>query len=195
MSFWDNVKKFAQPYADDDYDDYDDDDEMLDDDDEPEEPVRRPARPTRRAPAPAPAPAAPANDYGYEYGYEEDDGFGFAAAAPAAAPVSAPVSTGFSGQVLNVSSGKQEVVLFRPTSFNDTSKAADDLRNKRAVIVNMENVDKAMARRVVDFLSGCVYALDGSVKKIAQSAYLFCPHNMDVLGDLENLQAEVESYI
>ena len=195
MSFWDNVKKFAQPYADDDYDDYDDDDEMLDDYDEPEEPVRRPARPTRRAPAPAPAPAAPANDYGYEYGYEEDDGFGFAAAAPAAAPVSAPVSTGFSGQILNTSSGKQEVVLFRPTSFNDTSKAADDLRNKRAVIVNMENVDKAMARRVVDFLSGCVYALDGSVKKIAQSAYLFCPHNMDVLGDLENLQAEVESYI
>ena len=195
MSFWDNVKKFAQPYADDDYDDYDDDDEMLDDYDEPEEPVRRPARPARRAPAPAPAPAAPANDYGYEYGYEEDDGFGFAAAAPAAAPVSAPVSTGFSGQILNTSSGKQEVVLFRPTSFNDTSKAADDLRNKRAVIVNMENVDKAMARRVVDFLSGCVYALDGSVKKIAQSAYLFCPHNMDVLGDLENLQAEVESYI
>ena len=195
MSFWDNVKKFAQPYADDDYDDYDDDDEMLDDYDEPEEPVRRPARPARRAPAPAPAPAAPAHDYGYEYGYEEDDGFGFSAAAPAAAPVSAPVSTGFSGQVLNVSSGKQEVVLFRPTSFNDTSKAADDLRNKRAVIVNMENVDKAMARRVVDFLSGCVYALDGSVKKIAQSAYLFCPHNMDVLGDLENLQAEVESYI
>ena len=64
-----------------------------------------------------------------------------------------------------------------------------------AVIVNMENVDKAMARRVVDFLSGCVYALDGDVKKIAQSAYLFCPHNMDIVGDLETLQAEVESYI
>ena len=192
MSFWDNVKKFAQPYADDEYDDYDDD-EMLDDYDAPEEPVRRPARPARRAPAPAPAPAAPVSDY--EYGYEEDDDFGFAAAAPVAAPVSAPVSTGFSGQVLNVSSGKQEVVLFRPTSFNDTSKAADALRSKRAVIVNMENVDKAMARRVVDFLSGCVYALDGTVKKIAQSAYLFCPHNMDIVGDLETLQAEVESYI
>ena len=73
--------------------------------------------------------------------------------------------------------------------------AADDLRNRKAVIVNMENVDKAMARRVVDFLSGCVYALDGDVKKIAQSAYLFCPHNMDIVGDLETLQAEVESYI
>ena len=96
---------------------------------------------------------------------------------------------------MNSASNKQEVVLFRPGSFNDTSKAADDLRSHKAVIVNMENVDKAMARRVVDFLSGCVYALDGDVKKIAQSAYLFCPHNMDIVGDLETLQAEVESYI
>ena len=52
-----------------------------------------------------------------------------------------------------------------------------------------------MSRRVVDFLSGTVYAVDGSVKKIAQSAYLFCPHNMEVTGDLEALTAEVESYI
>jgi len=187
MSFWDNVKKFAQPYADDDYDDYDDEDEYLDDYEEPEEPVRRAPR---RAPAPAPAPAEPDLD--------DDFGFGSVSAPAAPAPTAAPVSSsGFSGQVLNMnnSSLKQEVVLFRPGSFNDTSKAADDLRNRKAVIVNMENVDKAMARRVVDFLSGCVYALDGTVKKIAQSAYLFCPHNMDVVGDLENLQAEVESYI
>ena len=187
MSFWDNVKKFAQPYNDDDYDDYDEDDEYLDDYDEPEEPVRR--APSRRtAPAPAPAPMDDPMD-------DDDFGFGMSAAPAPAAPVSAP-STSFSGHVVNMSTGtKQEVVLFRPLSFNDTSKAADDLRNRRAVVLNLENVDKAMARRVVDFLSGCVYAVDGSVKKIAQSAYLFCPHNMDVVGDLENLQAEVESYI
>ena len=117
--------------------------------------------------------------------------------APAATSTNVSAS-GFSGTILGGSrsaANKQEVVLFRPGSFNDTSKAADDLRNRKAVIVNMENVDKAMARRVVDFLSGCVYALDGDVKKIAQSAYLFCPHNMDIVGDLETLQAEVESYI
>ena len=127
---------------------------------------------------------------------EEEDEFGF---APIPAPTSTSVSTtGFSGQVLSMggsASNKQEVVLFRPGSFNDTSKAADDLRNRKAVIVNMENVDKAMARRVVDFLSGCAYAVDGKVKKVAQSTYLFCPHNMDVIGDLENLQGEVESYL
>ena len=181
MSFWDNVKKFAQPYADDDYDDYDEDDDFVED--EYEEPVEAPAprREKRRA---APAPVMEE---------EEETDFGFAP-VPVAAP-SAP-ATGFSGQILNMNaSNKQEVVLFRPGTFNDTSKAADDLRNRKAVIVNMENVDKAMARRVVDFLSGCVYALDGDVKKIAQSAYLFCPHNMDIVGDLESLQAEVESYI
>ena len=190
MSFWDNVKKFAQPYADDDYDDYDEEDDYLDDYEEPAAPARRPAR---RAAAPAPAPVPMMDDEEEE---EEED-FGFTAVAPATGISSAP-STGFSGQILGgraSATNKQEVVLFRPGSFNDTSKAADDLRNRKAVIVNMENVDKAMARRVVDFLSGCVYALDGDVKKIAQSAYLFCPHNMDIVGDLETLQAEVESYI
>ena len=193
MSFWDNVKKFTQPYADDDYDDYDEEDDYLDDYDEPAEPRRS----ARRAPAAAPAPAPvsePAADFGFS---------SFAstpapapAPAPAAAPAKAAPAMGFSGSVVRMGRGsKQEVVLFRPGIFNDTSKAADDLRNNKAVIVNMENVDKAMARRVVDFLSGCVYALDGKVNKIAQSAYLFCPHNMDVIGDLENIQAEVESYI
>ncbi|MGM9590047.1 MAG: cell division protein SepF [Faecousia sp.] len=183
MSFWDNVKKFAQPYAEDDYDDYDEDD-YDDDYDEPAEPRRAPRR-TVSAPAPSSMPLMEDEE-------EEENSFGF---TPAPA-VSAAPSTGFSGQVVNRTVGnKQEVVLFRPGSFNDTSKAADDLRGRKAVIVNMENVDKAMARRVVDFLSGCVYALDGDVKKIAQSAYLFCPHNMDIVGDLETLQAEVESYI
>ena len=186
MSFWDNVKKFAQPYSDDDYDDYDEDEEYLDDYEEPAAPARRaPAR--RRAAEPAPMMN--------EMDDEDDDDFGFGLAPAAkAAPVTA--STGFKGQVVSMSTGsKQEVVLFRPTSFNDTSKAADDLRNRKAVLLNLENVDKAMSRRVVDFLSGCVYAVDGSVKKVAQSAYIFCPHNMDVVGDLEALQAEVERYV
>jgi len=184
MSFWDNVKKFAQPYADDDYDDYDEDEELLD---EYEEPAEAPARRERRRPAPAPVTEAEE---------EEEDEFGFTPMASGTGSTSV-APAGFTGTVLGSgrAANKQEVVLFRPGSFNDTSKAADDLRNRKAVIVNMENVDKAMARRVVDFLSGCVYALDGDVKKIAQSAYLFCPHNMDIVGDLETLQAEVESYI
>ena len=183
MSFLDNLKKFAQPYADDDYDDYDDDEEYLDDD--YEEPAPRRSAPARRS---APVAAAPAVEE------EEDDDYGFGMTTTPAAPAAAPAA--FSGRVVNMSTGaKQEVVLFRPANFGETTKAADALRSNKAVVLNLENVDKAMSRRVVDFLSGCVYALSGSVKKIAQSAYIFCPHNMDVVGDLESLQAEVESYI
>ena len=172
MSLWDNVKKFAQPYDDEDYDDYD---EELD---EFEELAQEPAPRTRR-PSPfansAASTAAPA-----------------AAAAPAAPAASTP---SFGGQVLNMSAGKQEVVLFHAKTFDDAAKAADELCKRKAVILNMENVDKALTRRVVDFLSGAVYALDGRVKKVAQSTYLFCPHNMDISGDLENIKAEAESYI
>ena len=181
MSFWDNVKKFTQPYADDEYDDYDD--EYMDDYEE-SAPAEEP-RPRRTAPA----AAEETEDDEYEASFSAA-----ANAAPSAAPASTP-SRGFNGQVLNMRSTKQEVILFRPSNFNDTSKAADSLRNGKGVVVNLENVDKAMSRRVVDFLSGCVYAIDGSVKKIAQCTYLFCPHSMEVIGDLESLQAEVESYI
>ena len=179
MSFWDNVKKFAQPYSDEEYDDYEDDDYMED--------YEEPAQPTRRR-RPNPITAAAAQT-------EEEETFtGF---APAPAPAAAPAATtGFTGHVVSSShAGKQEVVLFRPVNFNDASKAADDLRSRKVVVVNLENVDKAMARRVVDFLSGCAYSLDGSVKKIAQAAYLFCPSNLVVNGDLESLQAEVDSYV
>ena len=166
MSFWDNVKKFAQPYSEDEYDEYDEE-EMKGFEEEQEE---RPAR--RRAPL---------------FGASTEE-------APAYNNPKPTGTTAFSGQVVSMGN-KQEVVLFHPANFNDTSKAADDLRSRKAVIVNMENVDKDMARRVVDFLSGCAYALDGKVKKVAQSTYLFCPHNMEVIGDLESLQNEAESYI
>ena len=113
------------------------------------------------------------------------------------APAADNKSGKFTGPVMNINSksSKQEVVLFRPTTFSDSTKAADDLRDKKAVIANMENVDKALARRVVDFLTGCAYALDGKVNKIAHCTYLFCPYSMDVVGDLEAAQAETESYI
>ena len=166
MSFWDNVKKFAQPYSDEEYDDYDEELDSYEDE------VQETAPRGRRS-----SPFTSSQD--------TDSSFSSAASA----------STGFSGQVLNMSSGKQEVVLFHAKTFDDAAKAADELRRKKAVILNMENIDKALTRRVVDFLSGSVYALDGSVKKIAQSTYLFCPHNMDVVGDLENAQGDIESYI
>ncbi len=169
MSFWDNVKKFTQPYSDEDYDDYDEDTEGY------EEPAAEPAPRSRRT-SPFAGSAAESS------------------ASFESAPAASTAPSGFSGQVLNISN-KQEVVLFHAKTFDDAAKAADELRKRKAVILNMENVDKALTRRVVDFLSGAVYALDGSVKKIAQCTYLFCPHNMAVVGDLENIRGMAESNV
>ena len=169
MSIWDNIKKFAQPYSDeDDFDDYDDELEDLED-----APQEKPAAASNRRPSPFSNRSTETNS---------------APASPAAG------NTGFNGQVLSMGSGKQEVVLFHAKTFDDAAKAADELRRKKAVILNMENVDKGLTRRVVDFLSGSIYAMDGSVKKIAQSTYLFCPHNMDIVGDLET-QVEMEALV
>ena len=173
MSFWDNVKKFTQPYDDEDYDDYG---EELDDYEEPAaEPAPRTRRPSPFGNTATAAPEAPA-------------------AAPAASASATASTPSFGGTVLNMSSGKQEVVLFHAKTFDDAAKAVDELCKRKAIILNMENIDKALTRRVVDFLSGAVYALNGRVKKVAQSTYLFCPQNMDVTGDLENIKTE-DSYI
>ena len=171
MSFWDNVKKLTQPYSDDDYDEFDDEADAFE---EEQEPARRPRRTSPFA------TTSESSDFG-------------TASTVSTAPA-APTSGAFSNSVLS-SGNKQEVVLFHAKTFDDAAKAANELRRKKAIILNMENVDKALTRRVVDFLSGSVYALDGSVKKIAQSTYLFCPHNMDVVGDLESLHNEAESYM
>lgn len=159
MSFWDNMKKFTQPYADDEYDEYDD----AEDGYEEEQPAPRAARKSAEVAA-EPAP-------------ERSEG------------------AGFSSKVLNIHSNKPSVVLFRPTRYGECTKAADDLRARKAVIVNMEDVDAGTACRVVDFLSGCAYALDGKVRKIASDTYLFCPQSMDVMGDLETIQTEVDATI
>jgi len=167
MSFWDSVKRFTQPYSDDEY-------EYEEEETEGFEEEEQEAAPRARRTSP--------------FGNSSEDA-GSSYSAPSG-------NTGsFNGQVLSMNSNKQEVVLFHAKTFDDAAKAADELRRKKAVILNMENVDKALTRRVVDFLSGSVYALDGHVKKVAQSTYLFCPHNMDVVGDLENIQGEIESYI
>ena len=52
------------------------------------------------------------------------------------------------------------------------------------MVLNLEKTDAAIARRLVDFLSGCAYALDGKIKKIAISTYLITPYNVDIIGDV-----------
>ena len=88
-------------------------------------------------------------------------------------------------KVVNIAATTQmQVVLAKPDRFDMVSEIADHLRNKHAVVLNLEATNKDVARRLVDFLSGCAYALDGKMKKIAVSTYLVTPYNVDIVGDL-----------
>ena len=207
MSIWDNVKKFAQPYNDDEYDEYDDEEEYMDDYEEEEEKPRR-SRASRSSRRSAPArdrepereperqrENAPAQEFDDDY---EDAFNSIPKSAPSPAAGAAPsASGGFSGRVVNMNKKdvKDNIVLFRPTSYNDATDAGNELKQNHPVIVNLEEVDSKVARRVVDFLSGCVFAADGSVKKIAKSVYLFCPNNVEVSDKLGDLGAEVEQLV
>ena len=95
-------------------------------------------------------------------------------------------------KVVNIHATTQlKVVLVKPEHFEDASTIADHLNNKRTVVLNLESTNKEVSRRLVDFLSGCAYALDGKIKKIAISTYIITPYNVDFVGD--NLMDELEN--
>lgn len=77
-----------------------------------------------------------------------------------------------------------EMKVVKPQQFDSVTQIADHLLNKRTVVLNLENTSKETARRLIDFLSGVAYSIDGSIKKIASNAYVITPSNVDV-GDAQ----------
>ena len=86
------------------------------------------------------------------------------------------------GKVVSLSSTNKttRLVVYEPQSFDDVQSIVNQLKNKRPVIINLEETDKAIARRITDFVGGAVYALDGGVQKISSSIMLFTPLNVEV---------------
>ena len=88
-------------------------------------------------------------------------------------------------KVVNIHTTTQlQVVLVKPERFENASEIADHLRDKRTVVLNLEQTDKTIARRLIDFLSGVAYANEGTIKKVALSTYIITPYNVEILGDL-----------
>ena len=88
-------------------------------------------------------------------------------------------------KVVNINATTQlSVVLVKPENFENAAEIADHLRDRRTVVLNLEQTNKDVAKRVVDFLSGVTYALDGKIKKVANSTYIITPYNVNIMGDL-----------
>ncbi len=174
MGFMDELKKLARPYAEDE-DDFDDDFDL----------EERP-RASRASTAPRQAPRASASPY--DDVLEDLNG-----ASGQGRSTGSAGSTGSTGsgrrttdnKVVNIHTTTQmQVVLVKPDRFDNVSEIAEHLRSKHAVVLNLEATNKDISRRLVDFLSGCAYALDGKIKKIAISTYIITPYNVDIVGDL-----------
>jgi cell division inhibitor SepF len=71
--------------------------------------------------------------------------------------------------------GGTQVSVFSPRSFADVVEIADALRGRQVVIVNLQNADRTLLQRVVDFTSGVAYTIDGKIQKLAESIYLIVP--------------------
>ena len=88
-------------------------------------------------------------------------------------------------KVVNISANTQiQVVLFKPERFgDDTIEIADEIIKNRTVVLNLEDTNRDMSRRIIDFLSGVAYAKQGKIKKVANSTFIIMPENVDFTGD------------
>jgi cell division inhibitor SepF len=99
------------------------------------------------------------------------------------------------GQVLPFTSRDQNrVVLIEPLSFDDCQQISDHLKSKRIVIINLENIDIMMARRVIDFVGGTTYALGGCMQKVGAGIIIAAPSNVDISGDINNMSQPKEVF-
>jgi len=98
-------------------------------------------------------------------------------------PQTIPYSRG--NKVVNINATAQlQVVLVKPNKFENATEIADHLKDKRTVVINLEQTNKEIARRLLDFLSGVAYAFQGKIQKVANSTFLITPYNVGIMGDI-----------
>ena len=90
------------------------------------------------------------------------------------------------GQVVSINAKRQvRVIVVEPRVYDDVQNFADHLKNHRPVIINLEKANPELARRVIDFMSGATYALNGLTRKVGNSIFLFAPSNVGIDSDLK----------
>jgi len=92
-----------------------------------------------------------------------------------------------------------KMILLEPRAFSEAQQIADHLKNRNSVIVNLKRVTSDQAKRIIDFLSGCIYSIGGTMQKIGVGIYICTPKNVNVQGkiteDGSKGKAEVEEEI
>ena len=92
----------------------------------------------------------------------------------------------------NMASSKMKVIVIEPKGFDDAQEVANCLRDKRPVVINFEHTDSEAAKRIIDFISGTTYALNGEIKKVGRNVFLCAPSNVNVTYTEEEKKVSTE---
>ncbi|MFD1360261.1 cell division protein SepF [Lentibacillus salinarum] len=124
----------------------------------------------------------------YEYMEQEE------AVNPYEAPAAQRTKNGNVVNLTTMQGPTSKVVLCEPRTYSEAQEIADNVVNKRAVVINLQRVDHQQAKRIVDFLSGTVYAVDGDIQKLGAETFLCAPDNVDVSGTITDSMVEEDEY-
>ncbi|MEK4382683.1 cell division protein SepF [Aeribacillus sp. FSL K6-2848] len=86
-----------------------------------------------------------------------------------------------------------KVILCEPRTYSEAQEIADHLKNRRSCIVNLQRIGHDQAKRIVDFLSGTVYAIGGDIQRVGTNIFLCTPDNVDVAGSISDFMADDEN--
>ncbi len=93
---------------------------------------------------------------------------------------------GKKNKIVNIHTTTQmKVVLYEPVDFEEAPNIVDNLKNRKPVIINLENLDQELAKKIFDFLNGAVYALDGNIQKVSKGIFILAPNNVDISGNIK----------
>ena len=77
-----------------------------------------------------------------------------------------------------------KIVVLKPRCYNNSTQVADELKQRRPVVINVGSLDTDEARRVIDFIAGTVYGLNGNMQKVVGGIFLATPSQVDILGEV-----------
>lgn len=123
-------------------------------------------------------------------GYDEEEG---ESRQPAPEPRGTSVRTASNKVVpIRTTARGLEVCICKPKNFGDSTDACEMLLQGRAVVVNLEGIDIMEAQRIMDFISGCIFAISGKMHQISRYIFIFSPENVDISGDYLELSRDDE---
>jgi len=100
-----------------------------------------------------------------------------------------PVASNASSNVVSLpTAASMKMIVYHPISYEDTQNIIDNLKSRKPVIVNMEELEIDCAQRILDFMAGAIYALNGTIYKISRGIFVVAPTNYDIIGNDESAE-------